>query len=377
MFSSSTRVKSRCGFPKWTERLFQLSLLALPGLHTAFAADDFAARLDARSAIERVYHNHRLGTKPPFEETLPRATLESLVRVDSNKEATLKKIYGATITPAQLAAEVQRINTTTRAPEILADIKAALDNDPGKFANLFAKPILVERELRQRFDNDDALHAPQRREMEKVRGQLLKTRSRWGEEAHSDSELGTRNSERERGLQSASPAAGERPSKFADTSSTRTFKRTEVRAPLAQYSRATNGLVEELTAFLKSSPFGSFSEAAWQLGARPEEKPATPTADEIEIKKRFGANAQIISSPNAGLGKEQKFYFEDLPGELQKVLRAQLRQPGDVSAVIETPGGFLLYLAKEKTGAVLSVASLSIPKRSYEQWLEEQNEGTK
>lgn len=47
-------------------------------------------------------------------------------------------------------------------------------------------------------------------------------------------------------------------------------------------------------------------------------------------------------------GKETKFYFADLPGELQKVLRVQLRQPGDVSAVIETPGGFLLYVAKEK-----------------------------
>ncbi len=45
---------------------------------------------------------------------------------------------------------------------------------------------------------------------------------------------------------------------------------------------------------------------------------------------------------------------------------------GDISAVIETPGGFLLYLTKEKTAAVLSVATLSLPKRSYEQWLGEQ-----
>jgi hypothetical protein len=51
-----------------------------------------------------------------------------------------------------------------------------------------------------------------------------------------------------------------------------------------------------------------------------------------------------------------------------------LRQPGDVSAVIEMPGGFLLYLAREKTAETLSVATLSLPKRSYEQWLNEQNE---
>ena len=91
------------------------------------------------------------------------------------------------------------------------------------------------------------------------------------------------------------------------------------------------------------------------------------------MQKRFGPNAQILSSPHAG-GKDQKFYFEDLPGELQNVLRVQLRQPGAVSAVIETPGGFLLYVAKAKTDAMLSIAILSIPKRSYEQWLEEPNE---
>lgn len=98
-------------------------------------------------------------------------------------------------------------------------------------------------------------------------------------------------------------------------------------------------------------------------------------ADEIEIKKRFGPNAQILSSPHAG-GKDQKFYFEELPGELQNVLRIQLRQAGDVSAVIETPGGFLLYLAKEKTDALLRVGGLSLPKRSYEHWLAEPPESS-
>ena len=115
------------------------------------------------------------------------------------------------------------------------------------------------------------------------------------------------------------------------------------------------------------------AETTWQLVARPAETNA-PAADEIEIKKRFGPNAKVLSSPHAG-GKEQKFCFEELPGELQNVLRVQLRQAGDVSAAIETPGGFLLNVAKEKTDAVLSVAGLSLPKRSYEQWLEEQAKG--
>jgi hypothetical protein len=291
-----------------------LILLAVVFVGAAAMAADFAALCTDRAAIERIYYNHRLGEKPPFEQVLPPATLENLVRQDLRKEAALKQAYGVEVTPAMLDAEVQRINTTTRAPEMLAEIKAALGNDPTRFADVFAKPILVERLLREKFDNDDALHAPQRRQVEQTRNELLAAK--------------------------------------------------------------TNGTdCEKLLALLKRSHSNAVSETTWQLAAHPAETNA-PNADEIEIKKRFGPNAQILSSPPRG-GEERKIYFEDLPPELQKVLRVQLRQAGDVSAVIEMPGDFLLYVAKEKTEAVLSVAGLSLPKRSYEQWLAEQKEETK
>jgi hypothetical protein len=224
---------------------------------------------------------------------------------------------------------------------MLAEINAALNNDPVRFANIFAKPILVERLLREKFDNDDALHAPQRREMERVRGQLL--------------------------------AAGSSRDNEAPT------EKSEIRNPKSEIhqslliSAATNGLVGKRVAILKNSPAGSFSETVWQLGARPAETNAL-AADEVEIKKRFGPNAQLLSRPPDADGKDVKAYFADLPGELQNVLRAQLRQPSAVSAVIETPGGFLLYVAEDKTDSVLGVAGLSLPKRSYEQWLAERNE---
>jgi hypothetical protein len=111
------------------------------------------------------------------------------------------------------------------------------------------------------------------------------------------------------------------------------------------------------------------------LGARPAETNA-PAAEELDIKQRFGPNAQLISSPR-GAERDRKQYFEDLPGELQQVLRLQLRQPGDVSAVIEAPGRFLLYVVEQKTDTALTVACLSLPKRGYEQWLSEQAGGTK
>ena len=214
--------------------------------------------------------------------------------------------------PAQLDAEVQRINTTTRAPGMLAEIKTALGNDPVRFAKVFAKSILIERLLREKFDNDDSLHMPRRRQAEKVRNELLAARNN---------------------------GAG----------------------------------FDQLLPLLKRGPSNEVSETTWQLGTRPEAKAGGEAADEMEIRKRFGPNAQILSSPSRA-GEVRKSYFDELPGELQNVLRVQLRQPGDVSAVIEMPGGFLLYVLKEKTDAVLSAADLSLPKRGYEQWLNEQNE---
>jgi len=300
------------------------------GVVAAAAADDLATLCADRAAIERVYYQHRVGEKPPFEQALPGATLERLVRDDLRKETALKKAYGIEITPAVVEAEVQRINTTTRAPDMLAEIKAALGDDPVRFANVFAKPILVERLLRDKFENDDALHAAQRREAEKVRGQLL---------------------------QAGAQLRGVREGETAP-------EKSEVRSPISEV------LASNLVVLLKAAPTGQFSETTWQLGARPAETNA-PGADELAIKQRFGPNAQVISSPHRE--KERKFYFEDLPGELQRVLRVQLRQPADVSAVIETPGGFLLYVAEEKTGTALTAACLSIPKRNYEQWLSEQN----
>jgi hypothetical protein len=274
----------------------------------ALASDLASLRVD-RAAIERVYYNHRTGQKLPFEQALPAAVLENLVQLDLKKEAALKQVYKVEVTKAMLDAEVKRIDTTTRAPDILAEIKKALGNDASRFANSFAKPIVVERLLRERFDNDDALHAAQRRRAEQARNDLLSAK------------------------QSGAP-------------------------------------YDKMLALLKRGNPGAVSETTWQFG-EPPAQPSTPGADQIEIQKRFGPNAQILSPPHAG-GKDAKFYFADLPPELQNVLRVQMRAAGDVSAVIETPAAFLLYVAKQRTDSVLSVAALSLPKRSYEKWLEEQ-----
>jgi len=197
---------------------------------------------------------------------------------------------------------------------MLAEIKAALGNDPARFAESFAKPFLVERLLRKKFENDDAIHVPQRRKCEHIRAELL----------------------------------------------------------AASTNRAT---AAQLLAQLKCTDSNAVTETTWQLTPRPAETNTVP-ADEIAIKKQFGPHAQLLSSPH-DVGKNRGSYFEDLPGRLQRVLRAQLRQPGDVSAVIETPRGFLLYLCMKRTDETMSVACLSLPKPSYEEWFNQQSGGAK
>jgi hypothetical protein len=120
-----------------------LLLLALLASGLTLLAADFRSQCADRAAIESVYYNHRLGEKPPFAQALPSATLENLVRQDLRKETALKKFYGVEVTPALLDAEVRRINSATRAPEMLAEIKAALNNDPERLADSFAKPFVV------------------------------------------------------------------------------------------------------------------------------------------------------------------------------------------------------------------------------------------
>ena len=127
----------------------------------------------------------------------------------------------------------------------------------------------------------------------------------------------------------------------------------------------------------------------WLLTPRPPEaartfKPAQPSAP-TTVKAQGGVYsveataqvAQTLAAPDNGPPEREEkpqFYFEDLPGELQNVLRVQLRNPGDVSAVIEMPGGFILYLTREKSATQLAAAVVTLRKRAYEQWLEEQPE---
>ncbi|MEO6739845.1 MAG: hypothetical protein ABIP20_06310 [Chthoniobacteraceae bacterium] len=284
------------------------SLLLLPSL-AAERAEDFETLCAERTAIERVYHAHRLGTKPAFEDVMPPALIGQIIRQDQQKAAALSRVYGVEITPAMIAAEAERINITTRAPEVLAEIRHALGDDSARFARAMARPIIVECELRRRFDNDDKLHTAQRSAADRARASLL----------------------------------------------------------------AKNPVIDmrEVTWQLTPRPTGEASKPA------PLSTPNSPPTTASSIAYANAATVQIaqtLASPGHAARGVEKHYFADLDPELQNVLRVQLQKPGDVSAVIETPAGFLVFQAREKSRETLTAATFSTPKRGYDEWLAQQKQ---
>lgn len=284
--------------------------------------EDLAALVADRTAIERVYYQHRLGSKPAFEQVLPPATITKLVEQESQKERVLAQVYHTQISTDQVATEIRRMENTSRAPEVLAELRRALDHDTHRFAQTVVRPLIVERELRARFENDDPLHQAERKQIEMARNAMLTAKSR-----------------------NASPST----------------------------------LARQLREFKP----GVIHEVSWHLNSRPvvtplptAQAPALNGGTTIVTGGLYSAETRIAPAPNttqpAAIPIEESRYFDDLPPELQRVLRAQLNTGGDISAVLELPGCFMLYLALDKTPTTLKCISLTIYKRSYEAWLADQ-----
>jgi len=298
-----------------------LSLLATVTACGTVIATDLNALVADRTAVERVYYNHRLGTKPPFDQAFPPPEIERQVKSDLRKEALLARVYHVEITISKVETELKRIDSETRAPEMLAEIKAALANDPARFARAVARPIVVDRELRNRFGNDDRLHAARRRQAEMIRENILAMQRR-------------------------------------------------------------HDSWTKLLPALNEAEAGTVVETNWQLRPPPEGTAASvPTLAPARLKARSGdysleATVQFARPPSPAKqpGEPPHKSFENLSPEFRNVLCAQLQKSGDVSAVIETPDSFLLFVSKERTENNLSTVALSIPKLSFERWEREQKE---
>ena len=99
----------------------------------------FEDRVEAQEAIERVYYSHQIGTTRPFEEAVPREAIERKVRAYLERPAP---------TSGDVQQELRRIISTTRLPQRLEEVFAALGHDPVLIQECFVRPNLVVR-LRQ------------------------------------------------------------------------------------------------------------------------------------------------------------------------------------------------------------------------------------
>lgn len=301
---------------RWAIPLFLLCLAS------AYSATNLATQLADRTAIERVYYQHRLGTKLPFEQALPPAVIEKLVEQDYQKEQVLRQVYNTQITDEQVTQEIRWIERTSRAPEVLVELRHALGNDATRFARTVVHPLIVERELRAHFENDDRAHASERQQTMLARNSILKAK------AHNESP-----------------------------------------ANLAQLFRNLQpGITHEVTWWLTSRPASAMRPTLAEVALNSNTTVVTGGLYSAETRIESSPKVNQPSTPQT----DAPCYFNDLSPELQQVLRTQMKASGDVSDVVETSNSFLLFLAIDKTPTMLKVLSLTVPKRSLEQWLMKQ-----
>src|SRR5262245_21006712 len=137
---------------------------------SAFARDiPLAERIRAQEAIERVYWSHRTapvgttGARPQFSEAVPEAVIREKVETALKQSAALETLWGDAAGPDRLQAEMDRMARDTRDPAMLKELFSALQNDPALIAECLARPVLVERLLRNHYASDSRLHGAARK----------------------------------------------------------------------------------------------------------------------------------------------------------------------------------------------------------------------
>jgi len=133
---------------------------------------DLEERVAAQRAIERVFWAHRIwpegnaGPKPPLEQVLPESVLRARVDDALRMSSALERFWGQGIRAADLRDEIERMAAHTGAPEVLRELFAALGDDPFLIAEILARPIVAERRLYARYQDEAPLLAEPQRSFE-------------------------------------------------------------------------------------------------------------------------------------------------------------------------------------------------------------------
>ncbi len=130
----------------------------------------FAERVSYQRAIEEVYWRHRVwpketpDPKPSLDAVMTQAELEKKVGDYLRNSQALEDYWQRPITAEQVQAEMDRMATHTRQPEVLRELFDALGNDPFVIAECLARPILAQR-LAAHFTNELVKHTSRSRQI--------------------------------------------------------------------------------------------------------------------------------------------------------------------------------------------------------------------
>src|SRR6266516_3774008 len=124
----------------------------------------FAERVAYQGAIEDVYWRHRIwpkerrDSKPSLDAVMSQAQLEKKVEDYLRDSQALEDEWHRPITAEQLQAEMDRMATHSKQPEVLQELFEALGNDPFVIAECLARPALTERLLTNWYAYDQRIH---------------------------------------------------------------------------------------------------------------------------------------------------------------------------------------------------------------------------
>jgi hypothetical protein len=131
-----------------------------------------ADRVAYQRAIEEVYWRHRIwpkerpDPKPSLDEVMPSAQLEKKVADYLGKSQLATNQRGSPITARELQAEMERMASHTKQPDVLRELFAALGNDPFVIAECLARSALSERLANNLYAHDERFHGELKRQAE-------------------------------------------------------------------------------------------------------------------------------------------------------------------------------------------------------------------
>ena len=111
----------------------------------------FAERVSYQRAIEDVYWRHRIwprenpDPKPSLDTVMSEAQLEKKVEDYLFNSQTVQDSSREPLSAQQLQAEMERMATHSKQPEVLRELFQALGNDPAIIAECLARPVLTDR----------------------------------------------------------------------------------------------------------------------------------------------------------------------------------------------------------------------------------------